>query len=158
MAVILYTTTDAVRAALGVTVRELDDGQITDLTIVDQLEVELDTVYADHVALKAKIDALTATTEEQAIWKRLKLYVLYEAAVIMLSNIQLWSAQKITDSDVEMQRFMKDNLQDTIDRITALRDKYAALVNPTLFPDGALYSHLTTVVPDYDPVTDEGGT
>jgi hypothetical protein len=118
------------------------------------LEIELDTVYAGHAALKVKIDAGTATTNEKATWKRLQIYVQYQAAVFLLPGLQNLTAQKVTDGDAEMQRFQRDSLQETIDRILGQRDKYLGLVNPALVPDGAAFAVLSLVTPARDPVVD----
>lgn len=154
MAAILYTTTEAVRAALGVTAREIEDAQITDLGIVDQLELDLVNTYPTHETLKAAIDGNTATDAEKLVWKRLKLYLQYLAAYIVAVALQNLVAQKVTDGDAEMQRFMKDNLSGTIERIEGMKDKYLAELNPDAVVTGADFPMLAIAIPDRDPVTE----
>lgn len=161
MADVLYTTTEAIRAAIGVTNKEVEDVQITDLNTADQIEISLEGVYPDHVALKAAIDGGTPTAEQTRLYKLLKLYCQYEGAVICLMAGQHLLAQKITDGDAEMQRFNKDNMQDTLNQIMSMRDRYRGLlsvgvVTPTVTM--ATLPILTAVTPAYDPVTNEGGT
>lgn len=160
MADVLYTTTEAIRAAIGVTNKEVDDVQITDLNTADQIEISLEGVYPAHVALKAAIDGGTPTPEQVRLYKLLKLYCQYEGAVICLMAGQHLLAQKITDGDAEMQRFNKDNMQDTLNQIMSMRDRYRGLlsvgvVTPTVTM--ATLPILTAVTPGYDPVTNEGG-
>lgn len=150
---VLYTTTDKIRAVLGVSDTELTDAQITNLSVAEQLELKLNKLYPDHVALKAVIDATTATDEQKLIWKNILLWCQFAGAVCMLPSVQFWIAQKITDGDVEMQRFQKDNLQDTIDRITGMQDQYANEINPDVGGAGASTTLFSIVEPDYDPVT-----
>lgn len=154
---VLYTTTDAIRAALGVTDREVKDNQITDLGVEDMVEIELKTVYPNHAALKQKIDDITATPEEKFTWSILLQYVKYEAAAFMLPQFQTLIVQKISDGDAEMSRFQATNLQDTINRILTMRDKYRGMlqIEGGEFPREAL-SLFSVVSPTYDPVTNEG--
>lgn len=157
MANVFYTTTEAVRAALGVTDKEVEDSQMADLGLEVQLELETDIVYPAHVALKTAIDNLTATAEEIKVWKTLQLFCQYQAAVFMLPGIQNLIPQKLTDGDFEMQRFIKDSLKDTENKIIELRDKYRGLLNSTSFSVTALiHNPLMLSTPTYDPVTGEG--
>lgn len=45
---ILYTTADSIRAALGVTEKEISDKQLSDLNLEYQLGVEIDETYPDQ--------------------------------------------------------------------------------------------------------------
>ena len=153
-----YTTTNAIRAALGVTDREVKDNQITDLAVADMVNIELKEVYPAHAALKQKIDDDTATPEEEFTWSILLQYVKYEAAAFMLPQFQTLIVQKISDGDAEMSRFQATNLQDTLNRILTMRDKYRGMLQ---IEGGALpqetLSMFSVVTPTYDPVTNEGG-
>lgn len=154
----LYTNTDAIRAALGVTENEIGDSQIINLAIPDQLLFSLESVYADHVALKAVIDNNTATDAQKRLWMALTLFCQYEAAYIMCAQLQMLTAQKITDGDAEMQRFQKDNLEETISRILQHRNRYMTVLigGGAVPPAPVVLSHFSTVQPAYDPVTNTG--
>jgi hypothetical protein len=152
---VLYTNTDQIRAALGVTAREIADAQINDLNVRDQLIFSLKTVYPDHASLWANNNP---SADEKLIKSALILYCQYEAAVIMTPQLQFLTAQKITDGDAEMQRFQKDNLDETIARIKEMRDRYAKALGvavPGYQPPAAVV-HFGTVQPAYDPVTNTG--
>lgn len=153
---ILHTTTDAIRAALGLTDRELKDTQISDLGIESMLEIELSTVYPDHAGLAQKIQDSTATPEEAFVWKVLLQYEKYQCAVFLLPQIQMLVVQRISDGDAEMARFQTDNLQDTIDRITGMRDRYLNALDELMNRLQEFFNPFSTVAPDYDPVTNDG--
>jgi hypothetical protein len=152
---ILYTSTDQIRAALGVTEREVTDDQINNLNVRDQLIFSLKPVYPDHATLWAKSNP---TDDEKLIKSALILFCQYESAVIMAAQLQMITAQKITDGDAEMQRFQKDNLDETIQRIISMRDRYANALKSSVpgFQTPAAIVHFGTVQPAYDPVTNTG--
>lgn len=148
---VLYTTTDAIRATLGLTRRELYDFQITDLEIGELLLIDLATVYPDHLALAAAIKNGSPTDEEIATWTILCQYTKYQAATYLLPQLQMLVTQRISDGDVEVTRFGPD-LQATIDRILGMRDKFLALLNPDLAGTYWPLIPVAMVTPDYDPV------
>jgi hypothetical protein len=152
---ILYTTTAQIRASLGVTEREIMDVQITDLNVRDQLVFSLKNVYPDHSVLWNKANP---TDDEKLLKTALILFCQYEAAVIMAAQLQMLTAQKISDGDAEMQRFQKDNLDETIQRISNLRDRYAGELKASVpgFQATAAIAHFGTTQPTYDPVTNTG--
>lgn len=138
MTPILYTDSDAVRAALGVSETEISDALVVNMQIADLLFIELQTVYPDHVALKAAIDSASPTAAQTNLFMKLRLFCQYEAIVCLLPSVQFWSVQRVSDGDAEMHRFMAGDLDKTIDRFTGMRDKYRTLLNPTLYPDSGL--------------------
>src|SRR5690606_3702207 len=148
---VLYTTTDAIRATLGLTRREQYVFQITDLEIGELLLIDLTTDYPDHLALAAAIKNGTATDEEIATWTILCQYTKYQAATYLLPQLQMLVTQRISDGDVEVTRFGPD-LQATIDRILGMRDKFLALLNPDLAGTYWPLLPVAVVTPDYDPV------
>lgn len=155
MTPILYTDTDAVRAALGVNEREVSDSQIVNLQVADHISLELVEVYPTHETLKAAIDANSATVEEKLTFKRLRLYCQYEAAVMMLPSLQMWAFQRVSDGDAEAHRFLPEDIDKTVERITGMRDKYKAQLNPELMADANFAALvLVAVSPDRDIIED----
>jgi len=152
--VILYTSTEAIRACLGVSARELDDAQITDLRMSDQLLESLEDVLSTHVAAAAAGEAVGATDAEVTVLRRLRLYCQYEAAVLLLPQLQTLLVQKISDGDAEMQRFSKDDLERTKDQITAMRNHYRGKLNADFVSEAFVLPTILAVSPTYDPVTD----
>lgn len=153
---VLYTTFDAIRAALGLSAVELPDKQMADLELDALLRIELLTVYSTHASLAAAIDAGTATPEQETTWLYLQQYCKYEAAVQFLPQFQLITAAQVGDAKATMRRFEPSNLSDTIAQISGMRDKFRTLLNPDLFPQqGDSFGVFTAVSPLYDPVTNE---
>lgn len=159
MVPVLYTTTDQIRAALGITDREASDVQITDANVILQLTVDLQDVYPDHAALHAAATGGSPTPSDTYLDSVLILYCQYQSCIYLLAAVQMLTAQKITDGDFEMDRFQKDNLQQTIDRITALRDRYRKILTDasgTGGTTGTTFSQLAVSSPSYDPVLNTG--
>lgn len=155
---VLYTTTEAIRAALGVTVKDVSDSQLTDLNLTDQLSLELDAVYPDHAAAKTAAEDVSPSAAEVRVFKIIKLFCQYQGAVFTLPGYQNLIAQKVSDGGFEMQRFVKDDIEKTKVEILSMRDKYKSLLELELDSTDtqAPYAVLVVAVPNYDPVTDEG--
>lgn len=152
---ILYTTTDRIRAALGVSAKEILDQQIVDTAIDDQLMFELITVYPGAAVIKAKIDASTATPDEQQTYKIIQLYCMYQGAYIMLTSAQTLLFQQIGDGQTSQTRFQSDDLQNNITRVQARATLYAGALNPVYGCAAGLgFSLIGVVSPAYNPVTD----
>lgn len=158
--ILFYTTTEAIRAALGLTVNELSDQQLSDLGLEDQLSVELDSVYPDHEDAKTDGEDPGATALELRTWKVIKLFVQYQGACFVLPGLQNFAAQKFTDGGFEMQRFSKDNISDTKREIEGLRDKYKGILLELIDPTNTVtpLSPIALVTPNFDPVTNDGAT
>lgn len=152
---VLYTTTNAIRAALGLSDKELPDAPIVDLGVEDQLYVRLADTYPTHATLHAAVEAGSATAEQAADYRILKLYVQYEAACCLLPQLQLIVVKKISDGDAEMTRFGPDDLAQLSGWIQGKRDEYLQLINPEFFSQNPL-ELFGISAPGYDPVTNEG--
>lgn len=151
---ILYTNTDAIRAALGLTEKELTDQFVADLEVVDMLKIELRSVYPAHVVLFNLITVGSPTSSDLDTWEVLRQYAKYEAACYLLPQFQMLVTQKISDGDAEVTRFQSNNLNETIERLKAMRDLYRnMLVNPDSLTLDNFLSHVAMVQPNYDPVT-----
>lgn len=155
MSATLYTTTENIRAALGVSDRELSETVMLGLQLDLQLETALDIFVPTHAAIALAGAGAAEGSPEKKLWNQLQLLAQYEGAVILLDNLQLWSAQKISDGDAEMQRFSKDDLETLRINITERRNFYAGRVNAELLVTAPM-QHLTRAAPGYDPVTNEG--
>jgi hypothetical protein len=156
---ILYTTSDSIRAALGVTEREISDGQLTALNTADQISIDLDEVYPDHAAAEIAAAGLTPTDLQLRTFSLIKLYCQYQGAVVVLPGFQNFIPQKLTDGGFEQQRFEKDNIEKTKAEIIGRRDKYKLALEQLIDPTAtSLPSVLLRSIPDYDPVLNTGAT
>lgn len=153
---ILYTDTDKVRASLGLTDREVSDAQITDANVELQLKVDLQDVYPDHAAVNSAAAGVGATENDKFLNSVLILYCQYQVCIYVIAAFQMLTVQKLSDGDFEMSRFQRDNLQQTVDRITALRDKYRKMLRDSVTGITTNLSHISVASPSYDPVLDTG--
>ena len=151
---ILHTTAESIRAALGVTVREISDQQLTDLNLEIQLEVDLDEIYPTHEADYIAGGLGGASDAEIRLKNIIILYCQYQGAAFVLPGIQNFAYQKISDGGTEMQRFSKDNIDKTKEEILGLRDKYRAVLLESAVSEPL--SVLALITPSFDPVTNEG--
>lgn len=153
---VLYTTTNAIRAALGTSEKEISDAQITDLGVEDQITLRLISVYPTHAALAVTVEGGGGTDDEKLTYKKLKLYCQYEGACALLPQLQLLTFAKISDGDAEMQRMVTNSLEETIARIRGRRDEFAGDLNPDLVLDSSLAGAALfgRSSPDRNPVID----
>lgn len=152
MADTLYTTTENIRAALGVSPRELSEELMLGLQLDIQLEIDLDMLVPDH-ALIATAGQAAVDADAVKAWKRLQVIAMYQGALILLMNMQLWSVQKISDGDLDMQRFAANDLQTMINNITDRRNTLVVILNPE-FQTTATVQFLSLASPSRDPVID----
>ena len=153
---LFYTTTDEVRAVLGLTDKELKDKMILDAGTLDALALALLDHFPDHDALVQRVAGTGATPDDDRLWLLLKGYCRYEAACHLLPQFQMIVVKKITDGDVEMLRFGPDDLAQFVANIRSRRDEYLRGLDPEFFATTAFYGFGVSV-PAYDPVTNEGG-
>lgn len=158
MADILYTTTDAVRAAIGVTDVEVEDKQILDLNIEDQLVLFLESAYPIYEALAAA-NAPGAdpppTPQQISDWKKLKLLCQYQAAVILLQANQYLLVQAVTEGGTNMSRFSRNDIDTILTRIEGMRDQFLGSLTGENPVTSYLVSPLVRGTPNYDPVRGE---
>lgn len=153
---LLYTTTDKIRAILGVTERELADKQVEDVSVVERTLLKLKQVYPDHADLASKISGGTATDDEKSTWSILNIYCDYLGASFLLPQIQMLVFKRVSDEAATVHRYGPDDLQSLRDQILGALDEYEDLLNPDLADAWMPVNVFGTVRPTYDPVTNEG--
>lgn len=149
MAAVLYTTTDAIRAALGLTVRDLKDAQIEDLRAALQLELDLAAWLPDHAAVRAAGQAPAATDEEVRRSATLELWCQYAGALLVANGLHMLAAQRISDGAMEMQRFPNEDLSQTRKHLQRLASRYKL----QLTGGQSALSLFGVSAPSVDPVT-----
>lgn len=156
---ILYTTSESVRAALGITEREVSDAQMSALNLDIQVELDLDIVYPDHATAKTDAEGGSATDGQVRIFRLIRMYCQYQGACLMLPGFQNLIPQKLSDGGFEMQRFAKDDLDKTKAEIYGLRDKYKLALELVLDTDADSPTPImATSTPQFNPVTNDGAT
>lgn len=151
---VLDVTTDNIRAALGLTSKELADQMILDARVQDQLIIRIAFIYPGYAALKAAITPGPGTAAQQQLWLIMQLYEMYQGAMFLLPQCQNIFAQTMMDGETTMARFQNDNLKDTIDRLQGQSDMYAGLLNSAYNASlGLGFKIVNSVAPIYNPVT-----
>ena len=147
---ILYSDTAAIRAAIGVTGKELPDNLFTDQQLELQVKTSLyklfptyDTLYTTGVSSEAEAD-------EAYVSDLLTLYCTYYGAVRSIEMIMAMR-QKITDGKQAVERFAIDwvaLLEVMKARLAEIVDALDDVLNTS---DGGT-AYFGKAVPDYDPV------
>ena len=148
-----YTTTQAVRGALGLTDNELTDAFLLDQGIDVALSADLYTWLPDHEAIWLRSISAAATPEDLQAGRLLQLYSLWFCAA---TAADMWLAvpQRISDGKEDLRRFTNldfEKLSESAkEKALYYRDELKKLLNPN-------YSSGPTLVggvkPGYDPVT-----
>jgi len=155
-AVTAYTTTQAIRASLGMDDADCPDAMMTDSRLDLELRVDLDSWLPTHATLYADGEAGGATAAEQALKDYLLLYAQWFCAHEMAERFLL-APQIVSDGKSQINRFPRIELEQVADRASSRRAKYRALLDEAVNgaePSTAQTSSLLVVsTPTYDPVT-----
>jgi hypothetical protein len=102
------TTTDEVRAVLGVSAEELEDITLDLKVFTDQLELELSDIDSTLPALLDLILAtpvLSRTAAQTKVFTIANLFSAYAYGRILLTSLPLFSPKRMTDGRAEFERF-----------------------------------------------------
>jgi hypothetical protein len=145
--VILYTTTEAIRAAVGVAATEVSDDALVDQALEDQLLSDLYHWIPDHASLYG----VDSTAQEKQTTRLLEMYCMYFGAIRVIEMV-LILRQSVTDGKQAVARFKVDwellmsQFKARLGEIRAeLEDITGVTYNSTGF--------FGVASPDYDPVT-----
>jgi len=153
-AITAYTTTDAVRGAIGLTPGDIPDSSLIDQQLALELEADLSVWLPNHAALYAAGVASGASAADKLKAAYLNLYAQWFCAASVVTQMTLGIPMMISDGKSEMQRFPSLDLDSLMDRVVGRRDLYrnklaegegqAAVLSVSIMQGGT---------PDYDPVT-----
>lgn len=104
MATILYTTTDAVRSALGATAFDVTDAQMTDRGLERELRVDLNDWLPTHSTIYTEGTTGSPTALQQRKADMLILYSMYFCAYLMALAAPLWAPNQVSDGKNTMKR------------------------------------------------------
>ena len=122
-----YTTYDEVRAVLGVSDEELENATLSLPLYVQQLELELESVYVSLPSMYTGIQALDPalrTPQQQKLFDIVQVYSAYATGKILLVSAPRFAPKRISDGRAEVERVadpfatLRDDLEQTL---TALR-------------------------------------
>lgn len=150
-AAILYTNTDAIRAAVGVTTKEYPDGMLKDQGLETQIRVDVYGWLPTHATLYATGTANGATDAEVHQKDLLVLYCVFCGAVRLVEMIMA-AREKVGDGKSEVQRFDIDWAA-LLEALNKRKDSYRAELEELVNPTDATIGYFGLATPDYDPVT-----
>lgn len=102
---ILYTNSDAVRAAIGIKERDYSDKDISNFNLEKKLSLDLRAWLPSHAAISEAAEQATATDGEKDMGAALELYSTAFAALDMLQTLRLGVAQSVSDGKNQFSRF-----------------------------------------------------
>lgn len=162
MALTQYTTYDSIRAVLGVTTDELEDGTLALELYWNQLAVELDdlslNLQSDYTTVLALAEE-TRTDAQRRFYQATQLFAAYAVANMLGSGLPMFGPKDISDGKATVSRFADSPYKATLDRV---QKDYNRMKGRLLAAHAGLNSSsITTVsrtymavsVPTTDPVT-----
>lgn len=153
-AITAYTTTDAVRGALGLTPGDIPDSSLIDQQLALELEADLSVWLPTHATLYAAGIASGAASTEKLQAAYIQLYAQWFCASLVVTQMTLGIPMMISDGKSEMQRFPSLDLEALMDRVVGRKDLYKTRLAETEGQAETLSTTIMSVgVPDYDPVT-----
>lgn len=153
----VFTTTEAVRAAVGVDAHDLPDQMILDAELNVELGLDLSMWLPNW---KVKLDPQDPVSDlQQQVKDALKSYCKWWGALEFCRKI-LAHTQLYSDGKAQMRRFQNFDWEQVIGLAASKVSQYKALV-ASLDPEAVLegtdgYSLISGGIPVYDPVTGEG--
>lgn len=151
MAAILYTTTDAIRAAAGVTDVEIPDQLLTDQMLESQVQTAVYRWLPTHGTVYSEGTAASPTAEQVYKKDLLVHYCLFYGAVRVVEMIMALR-HKVGDGKSEVQRFDVD-WEALLEILKARRDEAQTLLEEIINPSDGGPGYFGTASPGYDPVT-----
>jgi hypothetical protein len=153
-AISAYTTTDAVRGAVGLTPSDIPDASLIDQQLALELETDLLGWLPAHATLYATGIASGASSDEKLKAAYITLYAQWFCASLLVTQMTLGIPMAISDGKSELQRFPTLDLDGLMKRVVGRRDGYR---NKLAEGEGqgvvTSASIMQSGVPDYDPVT-----
>lgn len=152
-----YTTTAAIRAALGVTDNEVSDQELVDQGLEDALLADLYVTAPSHATIYTDGAPGSPTDEQAQLWRLLKLYCLTYCVALVADN---WLAfpSRLDDGQAAISRSLDfQTLQALAARAAHQRDVAKATLtdalDTTTAPAAAAAPGLISIsAPAYDPV------
>ena len=153
-AITAYTTTDAIRGAIGLTDNEVTDAMLVDQNLALELENDLLGWIPTHATLYAAgLDSGASAAEKQQA-ALLILYSQWFCAAQALTVMTLSIPQAIADGKDEMKRFQAMDLEALMERAVAKRNRYKEqLQNTEGTTSPTSVSIMAKGIPEYDPVS-----
>ena len=151
-----YTTPDDIRAALGVSAKDLKDATLALAIYSSHLEIDLEgispTLPATYDAILNKTPPLTP--EEERILSTAQFFATYSVAKHLSVSLPIFAPKQIADGKASLQRFdnpYKDMIAGVNQMYDAARNRLIAALGDITPKTPLVY--FSTVAPDTDFVT-----
>lgn len=147
-----YTTTEAVRGALGVSAVEIPDVRMLDRSLDVETLLWMQKLGVDYELVKSTADANPNDATAQADYKRLCLGTMYAAAAIAAeSPVQFM--QSIGDGKNQAKRFDGVDWAELSRQLRGKAREMLTGISTYVAPAGTTLSLMGRASPTYDPVT-----
>lgn len=159
MSILTYTTYNDVRAALGVTVKDLADETLALQLYSDTLDSELEEVDADLATIFADASAAVPPSAAQSrLLRSARQFATFALAKTLAPSLPVFARKQITDGKAALTRYddpLKEVLKDLTQKYQASRDRLLSAIQAL---DGATASstprlYFAVASPSSDPVT-----
>lgn len=143
-----YTTTDEVRAALGVSATELPDTVLLQVQWYSLTALDAEDIHSDLLTQYTTISALpevSRSAAEQRFYLLVRLFVTYAIARNLLVSLPLFSVARLSDGRAEFSR-QDDILEDVRQSVQGMFNKLRLKVSAAyvaLTPGAVAYSQLS---------------
>lgn len=159
MSLLNYTTYDDIRAALGVSDEELEDGVLGLQLYEDHLSFELSDVHPDLAALHISLESTPVlTSAQERFMAACRGFATYAVARSLTSTLPMFGPKSIEDGKARMERFA-DPYKATIEAVNKsyatwkarLEAAYGTLMSTS--KSTVFMSYAVSATPAYNPIT-----
>ena len=148
-----YSTTDAVRACLGVTDNEMSDTMLLDMGLSIAVLIDLESFLADHSNRWLAAKGASPTADQINIGRNLELYCNWTGAAHAI-KAYLAIPQEISDGKASIKRFSTDSPKRALLEANNMSNRYkTALEGLTGTTAYSAASPMGAASPSYDPIT-----
>ena len=156
-----YTTYGDVRAALGVSIDELDDATLALKLYDDALNADFDDISGTLRATFTTVNALTTPTTAQARFLACaRSFATYSVSRTLLSALPMFGPKSVEDGKAKMDRF-SNPIKDIAKRVEGEYDRWRARLEDALKALGEAAAtpitrtYASAVAPASNPITGE---
>lgn len=150
-----YTTTDAVRGALGLDTEEIPDEMLVEQGLETALLADLDDWLPTHPDIWATGFSNTAEAVDKQRQRWLQLYSMWYCAAYVAEMHPSWP-QMMSDGKMQIRRFANLDFDALMNRTKGHRDRYKGYLLASYGTATPTRTFISGVRAEYDPVV--GGT
>lgn len=149
-----YTTTDEIRAALGVTDNEMSDEMMYDALLGQLVLSDLEQWLSDHQTRWTAYKGATPTADEILVGRNIVFYCQWTGAYYA-AKAWLSIPQQISDGKSSLARYNTDKIMELSSAANKMRGKFRKAIEDSLGTYVGAASVMGRASPAFDPVTGE---